>query len=63
MGTGVSGYAAEGRCRTFGLNFVFVGQCYDEILINLRGLVLGGNSEGLCSIATRGACIANCRVA
>ena len=45
MGTGLLGYAAGGRCQTFGLNFGFVGQGYDEILIALRGLVLGVNSK------------------
>ena len=48
VGTGLFGYATEGRCQAFRLNSVFVGQGYDEILITLRGLVLGGNSEGLC---------------
>jgi hypothetical protein len=42
--TGLFGYAAEGRCQAFGLNSGFVGQGYDEILIALKGLVLGGNS-------------------
>jgi hypothetical protein len=48
VGNGLVRYAAEGRCQAFGLNSVFVGRSYEEILINLRGLALGGNSEGLC---------------
>jgi hypothetical protein len=35
-------YAAVGMCQAFELNSVFVWQGYDEILIILRGLVLGG---------------------
>ena len=48
VGNGLFGYTAEGRCQAFELISVFVGQDYDEIFIILRGLVLGGNSEGLC---------------
>jgi hypothetical protein len=38
-------YAAEGRKRAFGLNFVFGGQHCDENLVVLRGLGLGENPE------------------
>jgi hypothetical protein len=38
-------YAAEGRKRALGLNFVFGGQHCNENLIVLRGLGLGENSE------------------
>lgn len=34
-------YAAVGMCQAFELNSMFVWQGYDEILITLRGLVLG----------------------
>jgi hypothetical protein len=42
LGTGLFRYAAVGMCQAFELNSVFVWQGYDEILITLRGLVLGG---------------------
>jgi len=38
-------YAAEGRQRALGLNFVFGGQHCDENVIVLRGLGSGENSE------------------
>ena len=36
VGAELIGYATEGRSWVCGLEFVFVGQPYDEILINLE---------------------------